>query len=208
MMNDRQAKLRKSARTACIAFSLIGATAAASGAVIPIKASIAQLLLNQAYDARVASGQPQKPWSGADMSPIGKISVPRLGISEIILDAGTRQAMRAGPTLMPGSAALGQAGTSILAAHRDTHFQFLKDVRVGDAVEIAGTDGTPLLYRVTHMQVVEADSFRIAAHLDHNELALSTCYPFGAVRGGTKRYVVHAIPAKLYSEAKGFVGLD
>jgi sortase A len=202
MMNDRNTLLRKTAQTACIALALIGAAAAASGAIVPIKAGIAQMLLNQAYDAGIATGKPQKPWAGADMTPIGKISVPRLSVSEIILDAGTREAMRAGPTLMPGSAALGKPGTSILAAHRDTHFLFLKDLRVGDVVDVAGTDGKAQAYRVTHMQVVEAGAFTIPAKLDHNELALATCYPFGAVRGGTKRYVVHAIPAALYSDGK------
>jgi sortase A len=202
MKNDRKSTLRKTTQTACIALSLIGAAAMASGAAVPIKAGIAQIMLNQAYVDSVATGQPQKPWGGADMKPIGKISVSRLGVSEIILDAGSREAMRAGPTLMPGSAALGKPGTSILAAHRDTHFLFLKDIRVGDVLDVSGTNGQSQSYRVTHMQVVEADQFTVPKRLDHSALALSTCYPFGAVRGGTKRYVVHAIPAALYSDGK------
>ncbi len=194
--------LRKSTQTACIALCFIGAAAAASGAIVPIKANIAQILLTHAYDAGVATGQPQKPWSGADIKPVGKISAARLGVSEIILDAGSREAMRAGPTLLPGSATLGKAGTSILAAHRDTHFAFLKDLQVGDTLDVSGIDGKAKPYRVTHMQIVEAGKFNIPAHLDHNELVLATCYPFGSVRGGTKRYVVHAIPAPLYSDGK------
>jgi sortase A len=208
MTLNNKSTLRKTARTACIALSLIGVAAAASGAIVPVKAGISQFLLNQAYEAGVASGQPQKPWGGADMKPIGKISVARLGVSEIILDAGSREAMRAGPTLMPGSAGLGDLGTSIIAAHRDTHFAFLKDLQVGDTLDVSNANGITATYRVTRMQVVDAGAFTIPARLDHSELALATCYPFGSVRGGTKRYVVHAIPAALYSDGRQAVTLD
>ena len=101
--------------------------------------------------------------------------------------------MRAGPTLMPGSADIGAPGTSVLAAHRDTHFAFLKDIRVGDVIEAAGADGVKLPYRVTSMKIVHADKFTIKTGLVRNELALSTCYPFGSVRGGKMRYVVRAV---------------
>ena len=54
-------------------------------------------------------------------------------------------------------------------------------------------DGKMQDYRVTHMEVVEADEFAIRKDLPENALALSTCYPFGTQRGGTQRYVVHAV---------------
>lgn len=184
--------LKMIAQYSCAALCITGLTVAASGAAVPIGAQVSQLLLENAYARTVATGEPQRPWGSADMVPIGKLSVPRLGVSEIILDAGTRQAMRAGPTLMPHSASIGAPGTSVIAAHRDTHFAFLKDVRVGDVIEAAGRDGVMLPYRVSSMQVVADDKFTITKGQTQNELALSTCYPFGSVRGGKMRYVVHA----------------
>ena len=187
-------KLAKIAAYAgCIGLCVTGLTVAATGAAVPIKAKVAQVLLEKAYAKTVETGTPQRPWSWADMAPIGKITVPRLGVSEIILSAGSREAMRAGPTLMPGSADIGAPGTSVLAAHRDTHFAFLKDIRVGDVIEAAGADGVKLPYRVTSMKIVHADKFTIKTGLVRNELALSTCYPFGSVRGGKMRYVVRAV---------------
>jgi sortase A len=184
--------LKTLAQYGCAALCAAGITVAASGAAVPITAKVSQVLLEQAYTRTVATGEQQRPWGSADMAPVGKLSVPRLGVSEIILDAGTKQAMRAGPTLMPRSAAIGAPGTSVIAAHRDTHFAFLKDIRVGDVIEAAGKDGVMLPYRVNSMQVVHADKFTIAKGQTQNELALSTCYPFGSVRGGKMRYVVHA----------------
>jgi sortase A len=188
--------LKSIALFGCAALSVSGMAFAASGAAVPITAKISQVLLEQAYVRTVATGEAQRPWASTDMVPIGKITMPRLGISEIILDGGaqsvTKEAMRAGPTWMPNSAAIGTPGTSVIAAHRDTHFAFLKHIRVGDVIEAAGKDGAARSYRVTSMQIVDADKFTIVNGQAQNELALSTCYPFGSVRGGTQRYVVHA----------------
>lgn len=176
----------------CAALSAFGMAVAASGAAVPFTAKLSQVLLQQAYTQTVATGQAGRPWGSSDITAIGKINVPRLGVSEIIVNATTPAAMRAGPSLMQGSAAIGTPGTSVIAAHRDTHFAFLKDIRVGDIIQAAGKDGEMLSYRVSSMQVVEADQFTITKGQTSNDLALSTCYPFGSVRGGTKRYVVRA----------------
>ncbi len=183
---------QKIAQYSCAALCLSGLAVAASGAAVPIRAKISQTLLSSAFERTVASGEAQSPWGAADMKAIGKITVPRLGVSEIILNAGSKEAMRAGPTLMPGSASIGSPGTSVVAAHRDTHFAFLKQIKKGDVIMAAGTDGMMLPYRVTHTQIVEADKFAISKGQTQNELALATCFPFGSQRGGKMRYVVHA----------------
>jgi sortase A len=176
------------------ALCLVGLARIAAGAVIPVKAVAAQILLERAFDRSIARHQPQKPWPWADMSPVARIRVPRLGVDRIVLGTGSGQAMAFGPTLLPGGAALGQPGVTVIAAHRDTHFRFLEDIRPGDIVEVAGIDGRDHRYRVEASEVVRWDRFAIQRDLPANELALSTCYPFDAVRHGPLRYVVHATP--------------
>jgi sortase A len=193
MTNAKTNLRRRLAYTACLALCGLGLATTASGAAVPLEAGLKQLLLERAYDKTVETKVKHKPWVWADMTTVGKISHPRLKQSAIILGAGSYEAMRAGPTLLRGSAKIGEAGTSVIAAHRDTHFAFLKDVRVGDVMQAAGEDGKMQNYRVTHMEVVEADEFAIRKDLSENALALSTCYPFGSQRGGTQRYVVHAV---------------
>lgn len=171
---------------------LIGLARIAAGAVIPIKAVAAQILLERAFDRSLARHQPQKPWPWADMAPVARIRVPRLGVDRIVLGTGSGQAMAFGPTLLPGGAALGQPGVTVIAAHRDTHFRFLKNVRPGDIVEVEGVDGRNRRYRIVASEVVRWDRFAILRDLPANELALSTCYPFDAVRHGPLRYVVRA----------------
>jgi len=176
------------------ALCVAGLARIATGAIVPVKAVAAQILLERAFERSVARHQPQKPWAWADMAPVARIRVPRLGVDRIVLDSGSGQAMAFGPTLLPGGAMLGQPGVTVIAAHRDTHFRFLRNVRLGDIIEVEGTDGHNHRYRVEASEVVRWDRFAIPRNLAVNELALSTCYPFDAVRHGPLRYVVHAAP--------------
>jgi len=185
---------RRLASAAFFAVCVAGLVQIAAGAVIPVKAVVAQALLERAFDRSVATGQAQRPWGWADMAPVARLSVPRLGETRIVLDTGSGQAMAFGPTLLPGGARLGETGTTVIAAHRDTHFAFLKDVRVGDRVQVEGIDGVTYRYRVTGAEVVRWDRFTLPGS-EGRELALATCYPFGAVGHGPLRYVVHAVSA-------------
>ena len=187
-----EGKARTFARIALLLVCVAGVAQTAAGVVIPVKAAVAQLLLERAFDRSVATGHAQRPWGWADMAPVARLSVPRLGETRIVLDTGSGQAMAFGPTLLPGGARLGETGTTVIAAHRDTHFAFLKDVRVGDMVQVEGIDGVIHRYRVTGAEVVRWDRFALPGS-EGRELALATCYPFGALGHGPLRYVVHGV---------------
>jgi len=126
------------------------------------------------------------------MAPAARLTVPRLAETRIVLDTGSGQAMAFGPTLLPGGAPLGASGTVVIAAHRDTHFAFLKQVRTGDAVLVEGIDGVTHRYRVTGTEIVRWDQFAMSGD-EGRGLALATCYPFGALGHGPQRYIVHAV---------------
>jgi sortase A len=162
--------------------------------MIPAKAVVAQMLLERAFDRSVASHRTERPWPWADMAPVARLSVTRLGVDRIVLDTGSGQAMAFGPTLLPGGARIGGQGTAVIAAHRDTHFEFLKDVRPGDMVAIEGIDGATHRYRVTGSRIVRWDRFATPP-AGAGAIALTTCYPFGATYHGPLRYVVHAVEA-------------
>lgn len=161
---------------------------AAKGALIPAKAKAAQFLLERAFAEGVASGRPAKAWPWADSAPVARLSVPRLGAADIVLSGGSGEALAFGPTHLPASAAIGgRSGTAVLAAHRDTHFRFLKDVRTGDEIQVETLDGRTLRYRVAGARIVRRDSYAPSG-----DLALVTCWPFGGTERGPLRYVVTA----------------
>ena len=178
--------------TLCAILCLAGAARLAAGAVVPAKAVVAQVLLERAFDRSLRAHAPQKPWPWADMMPVARVVMPRLGITRIVLDTGSGQAMAFGPTLLPGGARIGAPGVAVLAAHRDTHFRVLEQVRTGDAIRVERVDGSVRTYRVTGAQIVRWDRFAVA-DTPFSELALSTCYPFGGLSRGPLRYVVRAV---------------
>ena len=176
---------------ALVALTGFGALQAASAAMIPAKAVVAQILLDRAFERSIAAHRPIKPWAWADMAPVARLAVPRLGVEQIVLDSGSGQALAFGPTLLPAGSASGRGGSVIIAAHRDTHFRFLANLETGDRVELTGIDNLTTNWRVIGAQVVRNDRFAIAGEAGQ-QLLLTTCYPFDATRQGPLRFVVHA----------------
>lgn len=164
-----------------------GAAITARALYIPVKAEVAQVLLARAFDRSLVSGEPVKPWSWADTAPVARISVPSLGVSEIVLSGGSGEAMAFGPTAVLDDRA---NRVTLLAAHRDTHFEFIRDLDVGDELTFERIDGSAETYRVRSFQTVRWDEFAYPAHGGPGLIALATCWPFGSqVRGPLRRVV-------------------
>ena len=175
------------------ALLLGGAAVTAKALYIPVKAEVAQVLLDRAFNESVESGTPVKPWSWADTAPIARISVPRLEASEVVLSGGSGEAMAFGPTALVDDPA---RGLTVLAAHRDTHFEFVQNLNAGDVVALEHIDGSSAAYRITHLETVRWDEF---THPHDGRgfgggglLALTTCYPFNSDAPGPLRRVAWA----------------
>ncbi len=156
------------------------------------KAQLAQVLLERAFTQSIITGKPVKAWSWADTYPIARIKIDRIGAEAIVLKGASGEAMAFGPALVNETARPGERGTSVMAAHRDTHFSFLKNVKVGDLIEVTRDDGLSFTYRASNMRVVNWDQSGIDAHAAGFHLVLATCYPFNAITHGPLRYMVEA----------------
>ncbi|MEZ5857232.1 MAG: class GN sortase [Hyphomicrobiaceae bacterium] len=177
---------------AALAIALLGATLVGQAAYIHAKAILAQILLDRAFAATIASGTETKPWSWADTWPVARIAVPRLSASAIALAGSSGQALAFGPGHVEGTAEPGDPGTAVYAAHRDTHFAFLQRVVVGDIVEVTGSAGAINRYRVTRLSVAPWKRADIDPAAAGRHLVLATCWPFDARTPGPLRYLVHA----------------
>jgi sortase A len=179
-----------------LALSLILALAGlilfGQGAYIHAKALLAQVLLERAFTENVTTGHEVKPWSWADTRPIARIDVKRLHASAIVLAGSSGQALAFGPGHVDLTPDAGERGVAVYSAHRDTHFRFLKDVAIGDDIDVTRRDGKVFRYRVTATSVVRFDASGIDPFTDGYELVLSTCWPLDAITPGPLRYVVHA----------------
>jgi sortase A len=156
------------------------------------KAVLAQILLDRAFAAEIASGAGVKPWGWADTWPVARITVPRLSTQAIVLAGSSGQALAFGPGHVERTPNAGDPGTAVYAGHRDSHFAFLSKIREHDEIVLTRQDGTIRRFRVTGMEVVRWNSSGIDATAAGRHLALVTCWPLGSILPGPLRYVVHA----------------
>ncbi|WP_050630187.1 class GN sortase [Bradyrhizobium viridifuturi] len=175
-----------------LAFALIGLILFGQGAYIHAKALLAQVLLERAFAKSIATGQPVKPWRWADTWPVARIEIKHLHASAIVLAGSSGQALAFGPGHVERSVDAGERGVAVYSAHRDTHFRFLKDVTIGDEIDVTRSDGRMFRYRADRSAVVRFDQSGIDPLTGRYELVLSTCWPFDALTSGPERYVLHA----------------
>lgn len=120
-----------------------------------------------------------------------RLRCPRLQAERFVMRGATEQTLKEGPAWVAFSDQPGPAGHTLIAGHRDTHFEFLKDIRVGDEV-ILDYQGKSFAYRVRTLQVVRPDSREIVAPAASPTLTLITCYPFAWIGPAPKRLLVRA----------------
>jgi sortase A len=159
---------------------------------IHAKAALAQVLLERAWAHSDHGRRLQRPWPWADIAPLARLSVPRLQRTLIVLNGDNGEALAFGPGWTPGSARPGTPGLSVISAHRDTQFSFLKALRPGDRLHLDGPAGGGD-YRVEGSRIVDSRLHGLPAADSMDGLWLVTCYPFDAIApGGPLRYVVQA----------------
>jgi sortase A len=90
-----------------------------------------------------------------------------------------------------GTAQIGQPGNLGIAGHRDGFFRGLKDIELGDTIELQLPGGTDR-YSVRQIQVVAPEDTYVLSPQSETTLTLVTCYPFYYVGSAPKRYVVTA----------------
>ena len=172
----------------CFGFWQLG-----QGAYIPAKAWMAQELMQRAW-RKAGNGERQPPpWPWADTYPVARLSAKGGDIDLIVLEGGSGRTLAFGPGHLSTSVLPGEVGNSIIAGHRDTHFQFLQYVKEGDSIMLEMPEGRRHLYRVTGIDVVDSRRGSLILDTDSPMLSLVTCYPFAAREaGGPMRYVVTA----------------
>jgi sortase A len=160
---------------------------------IPVKAELAQHLLERAWLRSLAGEPDAKPWPWADTRAVAILEVPHLGLREIVLEGSSGRNLAFGPTLV-NSGRLDQTSDRILSGHRDTHFSFLRDLKTGDLLRLR-TVNEIREYRVSWQEAVDSRHQSLVIDDGVDRLTLLTCYPFeAAMAGGPLRWLVTALP--------------
>lgn len=140
----------------------------------------------------VAEQQKESPSTRLDeMSPIGQLEIPRVHISAMIAEGTAPRVLSRAVGHAVGTALPGQPGNVTLAAHRDTFFRHLGDVRSGDIIELK-EPGHEYKYQVRFTAVVGPKDTWVLQPTRQETLTLLTCYPFHFVGPAPDRFVIRA----------------
>ncbi len=122
---------------------------------------------------------------------VGKVEIPKLHLSAVVFQGTTSTVLDRGVGHLDGSALPGQPGNVVLAAHRDTFFRSLRNIRRGDQV-LVNTPYGSRTYTVDSTEIVDPTETRVMDPTPTPSLTLITCYPFYFVGHAPKRFIVHA----------------
>ena len=168
------------------------------------------LMLRQACFQKAASRVLQQQIANASTSPqhdvlqaheaaiplrhgemIGRLEIPRVNVSVIVLEGADSSVLDVAAGHIPGTALPGLNGNVGIAAHRDTFFRSLREIRVQDRLSFRTPAGI-FQYAVESTEVVEPSDTGVLRQNAGEELTLVTCYPFNYIGSAPKRFIVHA----------------
>jgi sortase A len=181
-------------RRLCIgALAAIGTWQLSAGLYIHAKAWLAQELIAASWADTLAGSRAVRPWPWADTWPVARLQVPGTTTELYVLADASGRSLAFGPGYLSGSAQPGARGNTIIAAHRDTHFRFLRDAPLGTEISLQTADGREHRYRIVASHIIDTRFEHLSLELDRPTLSLVTCYPFEAVvPGGPLRFVAVA----------------
>jgi sortase A len=124
---------------------------------------------------------------------VARLRIPRLGLSEIIVNGTDHNSLKRGPGRYLGSAMPGEGKLVYVAGHRTTYgapFSRIDKLRKGDRVFVELPYAT-FEYVITGHRIVKATETSVLKSKGREQLLLQACHPrFFA----THRYIAYAKP--------------
>ena len=124
-------------------------------------------------------------------SPVAVLTVPSLKLEVPVFDKDDDLSLNRGAGLVAGMGTPDQGGNVGIAGHRDGFFRVLKDIKVGDLIEVR-TRVKVHRYRVTSIDIVDSTDKRLLADTELPSITLVTCYPFYYLGNAPQRFIVAA----------------
>jgi sortase A len=144
---------------------------------------------------------------------LGRVTIGRLSLAAIVREGVDDQTLRTAVGHVPSTALPGEPGNFAIAAHRDTLFRALKDIKQDDVISFQ-TDQATYTYQVAATKIVKPSDVSVlrpdggglinggliaglapqptARESSSRLLTMITCYPFYYVGAAPKRFIVEA----------------
>jgi len=123
--------------------------------------------------------------------PLAVLRVPKIHLEAPVLDGTDDLTLNRGLGHIVSTAKPGEIGNLGIAGHRDGFFRGLKDVGVGDRLDLFLPSRTET-YVVDSIEIVDPSNVSVLRPTTEPSLTLVTCYPFYFIGSAPQRYIVHA----------------
>ena len=123
--------------------------------------------------------------------PMAVMRIRKLEIEVPVLPGTDDLTLNRGVGWIEGTAAPGTDGNFAVAGHRDGFFRGLKDIELGDTIEVETLEGSRI-YVVDDLTIVDPSNVSVLAERDLPSVTLVTCYPFYFVGSAPRRFIVRA----------------
>ena len=128
-------------------------------------------------------------------SPLAVLRISKIGLEVAVLPGTDDFVLNRAVGHIENTALPGTDGNSGIAGHRDGFFRGLKDIAVGDAIELETVDSRQM-YRVERTWVVYPEDVSVLDPTPTRSLTLVTCYPFYFIGSAPQRFIVRATRAE------------
>jgi sortase A len=189
-------------RSAELVFLLAGLLALGYCTLVWFQAGFYQTYENWRFESRVKSAPPPVPaapghfqrvphFAVTDGSLFGRIEIPRIGVSVMIVEGVEPHSLKVAVGHVPGTALPGEPGNVAIAGHRDTFFRKVRAIQNHDAIRLTTLYGS-YDYLVESTRVVGPSEVDVLQSSNESELTLVTCYPFYYAGPAPDRFIVRA----------------
>jgi sortase A len=111
--------------------------------------------------------------------PLGRIAIPKIGVSDVFVQGTGTADLRKGPGHYPATPLPGRRGTVAVAGHRTTYgapFHDVDKLGRGDRIELTMPYGR-FSYRVERTRIVPPTALWVTDRVGYDRLILSACHP-------------------------------
>jgi sortase A len=123
--------------------------------------------------------------------PLAVIRIDRVHVEAPVFEGTDDMTLNRGVGHITGTAPFGEDGNVGIAGHRDGFFRGLKEIKLGDHIDIEEPDRVQT-YIVNRLEIVNPGNVSVLRPSGKSTLTLVTCYPFYYVGSAPQRFIVHA----------------
>ena len=124
-----------------------------------------------------------------DDPPLAIMSIASLDLKVPIYNGTDEINLNRGAGRIKGTGWIDSPGNLGIAGHRDGFFRALKDIEIGDSIDML-THQEKTEFVVSSIIIVDPADVSVLAPTDDSTITLVTCYPFYFVGNAPKRYIV------------------